>query len=106
MPFWNTQASWERRALSALGRFLLYHLMCCYNLSEMARDRLLVRILKHYTNLEVCHYFYFEQEQVFAYKCCSFIDDRDTGIWVVPYTERIVRDFAPLFMVVYGEYRF
>lgn len=64
--------------------------MRCYNLLDMERDRLLVRILQKYTNLEVCDRFYFVQP-VFPYKSRGFIDDKDTGLWVVPYRDLVVR---------------
>lgn len=47
MPFWITKARWKRRTLSALGLFVPYHLICCYNLSEMAYNPLLFRMLQN-----------------------------------------------------------
>lgn len=86
--------------------FLQYQLMCRYNLSETARGRLLVRISSNYGHLEVCYRFLFEQEPFFAYKSREFIPDRDTGLWVVAYYERVVRVCARLLMAAYGEQRF
>ena len=40
--------------LSTLGRFVPFHFYCAYNLTEVARDRLLVRIPNAYSDLEVC----------------------------------------------------
>lgn len=31
--YWNCQIPWERRTLYVLGRFVPYHLQCCYNLN-------------------------------------------------------------------------
>lgn len=53
----NRQVRWERRTLSALVRFVQYHLMCCYNLREMEYDRLIVHIQTNYARLEMCHGF-------------------------------------------------
>lgn len=43
--YWTRQVKWDRRVLSALGQFVPYNLCCSYNLTETARDRLLVWIL-------------------------------------------------------------
>lgn len=66
MPFWNIQARWERRTLSGIGLFVPYQLICCYKLSDMACNPLLLRIMQNYTNLEVFHGFNFAKDPVFA----------------------------------------
>lgn len=71
--YWNTQGRWERRTLSALGRFVPFHLLCCYNLRQKARDRLLIRILAKYACIESFRGFLSEQDPVFAYKASEFI---------------------------------
>ena len=103
-PFWDKQAKWERRTLSVMGRFVPYHLICAYGLTESARDRLLVRILSSYKDLEVPQEFRFEQEPVFSYKSSLLISDRGTGLWVVAYTERVVRVCAAVLYAAYDEY--
>lgn len=49
-----------------LGLFVPFHLQCCYNLADPARDRMLVSILPAYERLVVCQGFLFEQESVFT----------------------------------------
>lgn len=41
----------------------------------------------------------FEQDFVLSYKSRPFIDDRDTGVWVAAYTERLVDVYAAVFMI-------
>lgn len=98
------QAKWERRTLSTMGRFVSYHLCCSYGVTEATRDQMLVRILPAYLNLEVRKGFTFEMEPVFPYNDRAFIDDRDTGLWVLAYTERFVRVCVVLMLVLYDEY--
>jgi hypothetical protein len=102
---WSVHAPWERRTLSALGRFVPYHMSCCYNLTEAARDRLIVRLPVAYRTLQACQGFVFEQEPVFSYLSHRFIADRGTSLWVVAYTERVVRLCAALLVHVYSEYK-
>lgn len=67
-PYGCREVCWERRTLSALVTFVLYHLMCCYNLTEGAHDRLLVRVPDTNKRLDICHLFRCEQELVISYK--------------------------------------
>lgn len=85
------KARWEKRTLSALGPFVpyQYHLCCCYNLTVITWDRLLVRIQLMYEALGVRHGFWNDQEAVFSYKCSVLIWNRDAGLLVVAYTKLI-----------------
>lgn len=91
--------------MSELGRFVPYHLQCCYNLTETAGDRLLVRIPPAYDRLSVFQGFLSEQEPIFTYKSSTFLDDPETALWVVSYLERVVRVCAALLRAVYREHR-
>lgn len=99
------QVRWERRTLSVLGLFVPYYLNCVYDLSEAARDRLLVKVPEMYNRIGGCQGFLFEQEPVFTYKSSTFVTDPGTGLWVVAYTERVVRLCAALLLAVYAEFR-
>lgn len=102
--YWNNLVKWERQTLSALRLFLPYHLLRCYNLTEAARDRLLVRIPDNFTLLDVFPGFKCKQEPICSYKLRAFIEDRESGLSVVAYTERVLRVCATLLMAVYAEY--
>lgn len=95
----------ERRTLLALGRFMRYHRLCCYNLTETAHDRVSVGISAIFAHLEVCHGFNCEQEPIFSYKLRVLIEDRESGLWVVAYTEHVLRVCVALLMAVYSDYR-
>jgi len=103
--YWDTQIRLERRALSVMGRFVPYHLRCVWNLREHARDRLAVKIPESYAELAMPHGFRFEMEPLFSYKSGALIQDRDSGLWVVAYTERVVRICSGLLFDVYDTYR-
>lgn len=103
--YWATQLPWERRALSVLGRFVPFHLQCCYNLTEGARDRIFPRIPGGWGRLATAQGFLFEQEPVFSYKARALIEDPTSGLWVVAVTERVVRVCAAVLMAAYAEYR-
>lgn len=90
MKYWTFHANWERRTLSAIGQFVAYHPCSWYNLRETARDRLCVRIPRSYEEFEVRQGFLYEQETVFSNKFGDFIEARNTGLWVVAYTERVL----------------
>lgn len=47
--------------MSVIGRFVPYHLRCCYGLTEVACDCFLVRVLAIYARLDACQGFLFEQ---------------------------------------------
>lgn len=64
----NTHVRAERRAMSLLGRFVSYHLMNHFSLTDAVRDRFFVRIPDAYGTLQACHGFKFEQEGVFLYR--------------------------------------
>lgn len=91
--------------MSVLGRFVPYHFQCCFNLSETARDLLLVRIPPGYDRLRLSQGFLFEKEPILTYKSITFLDDPDTGLWVVAYTERVFCVYAALRTDVYIECR-
>lgn len=95
---------WERRTISAFDLFVLYHLMCFYHLTETALDRFFVRISTTFTPLEVCHAFRYQYEPVFSYTYHVLIRDRDTGVWIMAYTERVERGCDGLLLAVYGKY--
>lgn len=103
--YWTTQLAWERRTLSALGRFVPYHLLCCYNLTEQARDRLFPLIPPLWSRLATCHGFRVEQEPIFSYKSGALVEDPQSGLWVVAITERVTRVCAALLVAAYAEYR-
>jgi len=103
--YWDTQIRLERRALSVMGRFVPYHLRCMWNLREHARDRLGVKVPDNYAQLAMPHGFRFEMEPLFSYKSGALIQDRDSGLWVVAYTERVVRICSGLLYDVYDTYR-
>ena len=103
--YWCEQQRWERRVLSSLGRFIPFHFCCAYNMTEVARDRLLARIPASYSELEVPQGFLFEQEPLFSYCARALIDDEQSGLWVVAYTERVVRICSALLMTAYSQYR-
>lgn len=71
---------------------------------ETARDRLLVRITPTYDWLSMCQGFLFGQQPIFTYQSSAFMDDPGTGLWVVKYTERVVRVFVALLLAVFSEY--
>lgn len=102
--YWMTQLCWERRTLSSLGRLVQYHLLTAYNLTETARDRLLVRIPASYEALWVFHGKKLEQEPVFSYKRHALRDEQ-SGLWVLAYTECVVRVCAALLIAAHEEYR-
>lgn len=56
-------------------------------------------------DVEVSESFLFEQELFFAYKSSELISNRDTGLWVVAYSERVVRVCASFIMALYCEHR-
>ena len=80
------QQSWERRVHSSLGRFIHFHFCCAYNITEVARHWLLVRILDCYCSLEVPQGFLFEQEPLLSYCARALIDEGQSAFWVVDYT--------------------
>lgn len=53
--FWNMHVRAERRAMSALGRFVQYHLMCAFNQAEAAGGWCFVRIPAAYDALQPYH---------------------------------------------------
>lgn len=84
-----------------MGRFLRYHLCYIYNMTETTPDRLCVRIAPTIKGLEVCHGFLHEQETILLYNSSAFVADRDTGLWVLSYTERVVRVCEALLIEMY-----
>lgn len=79
------------------GRLLLYHLNCCYWLREKPSDHILVHIPQSYNNAKVSQGSRFELEPIFSYKGQEFIDGRDTGLWVLAFTEGFVCICAAFF---------
>ena len=59
-------------------------------MTEVAQDRLLVRISASYSELEIPHGFHFEQEPLSSYCARALIDDKQSSFWVVAHTERVV----------------
>lgn len=100
--YWNTHVRAEWRALSALGRFVRYHFMCAFNVTEVGHDRCLVCILVVYDVLQAQHGFKLEKEPVSSYKSRTMILNRESGIWVVAYVELVLRLFAAVLITVYG----
>ena len=50
-------------------------------MTEVARDRILVRIPASYSELEVPQGFLFEKEPLFSYCARALIDDEQSGLW-------------------------
>lgn len=73
----SQQVRWERHTLSVLGPFIPCHLRCCYNLLETVLDTMLVHIHPKIEQLDVCHGFRFEQEEIFSCKSGALIEDGD-----------------------------
>lgn len=101
--YWNTHERAERRALSALGGFVPYNLMCAFNLTEATRDWCLMHIPATYDTLQACHGYKFDQEPVFPCRSSAIISNAESELWVVAYTERLLHLYAAVLMVVYGE---
>ena len=95
MDYWDSQIREERKAMSVLGRFMPYHMRCMFELTEAARGRMGVRIHEIYSRLAMPHGFRFELEPIWSYKASVFVDDRDTGLWTVVYTERCLLYTSP-----------
>lgn len=94
----------ERRALSVLGRFVLYHLRLVFKLRDKALNRLCVRLLDVYNRLAILHGFQFQSEPIFSLKSGTFIDDRDTRLWVADYAGRVVRIFRDPLLDAYDTF--
>lgn len=103
--YWNYEVKWKRRILSPLGRFVPYHLLCSYNLTEAAINRLFVFIPEHFRHLKVCHGLKCEQKPIFSCKSTTLLDDRESGLLVVAYTENVLRVCAVPLVAVYAVYR-
>ena len=73
-------------------------------MTEVARDRLLARIPACYSSLEVPQGFLFEQEPLLSYCARALIDDGQSGLWLIAYTERVVRICSALLMRAYSQY--
>lgn len=50
----------------------------------------------------MCNGLRHEQERVFSYKSHEFIRDRETGLWLVAYTERVMRACGGMLFAAYG----
>lgn len=57
-----------------------------------------------YKHIEGPQGFRFEKESNFTYKFRHFIEHRETGSWVVEYTERVVRVCAFVLFATYNKY--
>lgn len=64
-----------------------------------------MRITAAYERLNVSKGFLFEQEPIFTYKSSTFIDNPESSLWVVVFTERVVRVCVALLFSAYNEYR-
>lgn len=82
-----------------------YHFLGCYNLTEGAHDRMFVRIPVEFDALQICHGKRVEQEPLFSYMSLDFIDGYQFGLWVVSYTERVVRTCAVVLTAKYEQYK-
>lgn len=91
--------------MSAMGRFVSYHISCAYCMTEAAGDRLLIRITQIFDCLEVCQGFFYEQEPVFTNQRTLFMSEWKWRLLVVMYTKCVVRTCAALVMEVYDNYR-
>lgn len=86
-----------------MGCLVPYHAMCCDNITESARDRPLVCITLSYECLKTCHGCRFEQEPIFSYTSRALIDKTHSGLWILSYTERVLRLCSAELMEVYAE---
>lgn len=93
------------QTLSAVDLLVPFHLCCCYKLTKITRDHLLVSIPPMIERFEVCHGFRHVQDPVFSYKSNEFIRNEDRSVWVVAYTKRVLRVCIALYMEVYDQYR-
>lgn len=91
--------------LTCLGRFVPYHLMGVYNMTEVTRDRYFAKIPEQWSRLATCHRFRYEQDPVFSYKSSELAREQTSGYWVVEITDRVVRVCAGLLVTAYVEYR-
>lgn len=55
-------------------------------------------------HLSLCHSFLLEEEPIFSFKSQDLINDGDTGLCVVAYTELFIPVCAPLLFSVYYDY--
>lgn len=67
----------------------------------MARDLLLVRIPLAYDRLFACQGLLLEQEAVFTYTYSTLLNDAETGLRMLPYTERAILVCVALLLSVY-----
>lgn len=86
VEYCDASVSFERRALSAVGRFVPAYFRCAYNLTEEARDRILCRIPGCYKLLDTAQEFHFEMEPIFSYKARALIEDAQSVLRVVAIT--------------------
>lgn len=75
-----------------------------YNLTENERDRFIAKITATYDELWICHVIKVEQELVFFYQIHALRDER-SDLWVVAYTERVIRVCPVVLIVAYEKYR-
>lgn len=68
----------------------------CLQFGVDRSDCLLVHVLGSVRTLNVNHGFRFEQEPIWSYTSNAFIADKDKGLSVVAYIERVVRACAAL----------
>lgn len=61
--------------------------MCCFNLTEAARDHSFDRNAPIYHCVELCLGLKYEQETFFSYRSWALIDDGQSGLCVVVYME-------------------
>lgn len=93
---WKSQVRWERWKISVLSRFVPYHFQCCYNLTETARNSLLVVVPPFYDSLSVCRGSCSSKNQSSRTSPVSFWTTRR----LVVYTECVLRVCAALLLAV------
>ena len=102
--YWRKCVRFERRCLSALGRFVPSVYRFVFGLSESCRDRLLMKVPERWRGMKHADGFLVELELVFVYKARALMD-LDHPYWVVAATDRVVRTIVAMLLEVYEHYR-
>lgn len=84
---------------------MTYHFIGCYNITKRVHDRMFVRIPVEFDALRICHGMKVEQGPVFSYKYRALINDHQSIVWVVAYTERVVCTCALMLSAAYEQYK-
>ena len=77
----------ERRIRSRHGLIVPWQHQEFNRMSQGARRANVIPVTSHWRSIEVPRGFYAELPLVFSYVTSRFLDDRDSGFWVLAYTE-------------------